>query len=102
MSGAWISNLTVLEPYRPIFVGAALGALVLAWRRTLEPSEILKVACHNFDLNAARACGFKTAFVRRPSEWGTEDPPDPVPHADCNIVVDGFAALAENWASEPG
>lgn len=26
-SGAWIGNLTVLEPYRPIFIGAALVAL---------------------------------------------------------------------------
>ena len=25
-SGAWIGNLTVLEPYRPIFIGAALVA----------------------------------------------------------------------------
>lgn len=32
-SGAWISNLTVLEPYRPIFIGAALVALFLAGRR---------------------------------------------------------------------
>jgi mercuric ion transport protein len=26
-SGAWIANLTALEPYRPIFLGAALVAL---------------------------------------------------------------------------
>jgi mercuric ion transport protein len=26
-SGAWIGNLTVLEPYRPIFIGAALVAM---------------------------------------------------------------------------
>lgn len=32
-SGAWIGNLTLLEPYRPIFLGAALVALFLAWRR---------------------------------------------------------------------
>lgn len=32
-SGAWISNLTVLEPYRPFFIGAALMALFFAWRR---------------------------------------------------------------------
>ncbi len=32
-SGAWIGNLTVLEPYRPIFLGAALIALFFAWRR---------------------------------------------------------------------
>jgi mercuric ion transport protein len=29
-SGAWIANLTVLGPYRPIFIGAALIALFLA------------------------------------------------------------------------
>ena len=32
-SGAWIGNLTVLEPYRPIFIGAALVALFFAGRR---------------------------------------------------------------------
>ncbi|MHB1616353.1 MAG: mercuric ion transporter MerT [Metallibacterium sp.] len=33
VSGAWIGNLTVLEPYRPWFIGAALLALAFAWRR---------------------------------------------------------------------
>lgn len=32
-SGAWIGNLTALEPYRPYFIGAALIAMVFAWRR---------------------------------------------------------------------
>ena len=32
ISGAWIGNLTVLEPYRPIFIGAALVALFFAYR----------------------------------------------------------------------
>lgn len=32
-SGAWIGNLTVLEPYRPLFIGAALAALFFAWRQ---------------------------------------------------------------------
>ena len=31
--GAWVSNLTVLEPYRPIFVGIAVVALVIAYLR---------------------------------------------------------------------
>lgn len=61
----------------------------------LKPSEILMVACHNFDLNAARAVGFKTAFVRRPMEWGAGGPPDPVPHADCTLVADTFPQLAD-------
>lgn len=67
---------------------------VAAWLN-LAPSSILMVACHNFDLNAARTCGFKTAFVRRSQEWGDEGPPDPIPHPDCDIVVDGFDALAQ-------
>lgn len=36
-SGAWIANLTVLEPYRPIFIGAALIALFLAGRLIWRP-----------------------------------------------------------------
>ena len=32
-SGAWIGNLAVLEPYRPVFIVAALVALFFAWRR---------------------------------------------------------------------
>jgi len=37
ISGAWISNLTLLEPYRPMFIGAALIALFFAWRRIWRP-----------------------------------------------------------------
>lgn len=36
-SGAWIGNLTVLEPYRPLFVAGALVALCFAWRRIFRP-----------------------------------------------------------------
>jgi mercuric ion transport protein len=38
-SGAWIGNLTALEPYRPIFIGAALVALFFAWRRIFSPAR---------------------------------------------------------------
>lgn len=38
ISGAWISDLTVLEPYRPIFIAAALASLLLAWRRIWRPA----------------------------------------------------------------
>lgn len=31
-SGAWIGNLTGLEPYRPLFIGVAVVALALAWK----------------------------------------------------------------------
>ena len=38
-SGAWIGNLTALEPFRPIFIGAALIAMFFAWRRIYRPVE---------------------------------------------------------------
>ncbi len=41
-SGAWIGNLTVLEPYRPIFIGAALIALFFAWRSIFRPVHACK------------------------------------------------------------
>lgn len=42
VSGAWIGNLTVLEPYRPIFIGAALVAMFFAWRRIYRPMQACK------------------------------------------------------------
>jgi mercuric ion transport protein len=39
-SGAWIGNLTVLEP--PIFIGAALIALFFAWRSIFRPARACK------------------------------------------------------------
>ncbi len=33
VSGAWIGNLTALEPYRPIFIGVTLVFLGLAFRK---------------------------------------------------------------------
>jgi len=59
------------------------------------PGDIVMVACHNFDLDAARGEGYRTAFVRRPDEWGVGGPPDPNPNLACDIVVDGFAELAD-------
>ncbi|MBT2305140.1 mercuric ion transporter MerT [Variovorax paradoxus] len=39
VSGAWIGNLTVLEPYRPIFIGGALVALFFARQRIFRPVQ---------------------------------------------------------------
>lgn len=41
-SGAWIGNLTVLEPYRPIFLGAAMVSMFFAWRRIYRPAQACK------------------------------------------------------------
>ncbi len=36
----------------------------------LEPAQCMMVAAHNDDLYAARALGFKTAYINRPYEYG--------------------------------
>ena len=33
VGGAWISNLTRLEPFRPLFIGVALLCMALAYRK---------------------------------------------------------------------
>ena len=39
VSGAWIGNLSALEPYRPIFIGVALVAMLVAGRRIFRPAQ---------------------------------------------------------------
>ncbi|HET7772753.1 mercuric ion transporter MerT [Thauera aminoaromatica] len=49
VSGAWIGNLTALEPWRPLFIAVALAALALAarriWRRVPDcaPGDVCAV-----------------------------------------------------------
>ena len=66
----------------------------------LEPNEICMVACHNFDLDAAKAVGFKTAFVKRTDEWGPAGPPDPEPNPNHDIIVDSFPELARSLSED--
>jgi 2-haloacid dehalogenase len=63
------------------------------------PGDILMVACHNFDLDGARGEGYRTAFVRRPDEWGPAGPPDPTPNPACDLIVDRFAELADRLSA---
>jgi mercuric ion transport protein len=39
LSGAWIGNLTRLEPYRPFFIAGAFIALFFAGRRIFRPAQ---------------------------------------------------------------
>jgi len=49
LSGAWIGNLTLLEPYRQFFIGGALVALFFAGRRIFRPAQ----ACEPGEMCAA-------------------------------------------------
>ena len=42
ISGAWIGNLSALEPYRPISIGVALIAMFFAYRRIFRPAQDCK------------------------------------------------------------
>jgi mercuric ion transport protein len=42
VSGAWIGNLTALEPYRPLFIVVAVAAMFFASRQIFRPA----VACN--------------------------------------------------------
>ena len=57
--------------------------------------EIMMVACHPYDLHAAKAFGLRTAFVARPLEYGpaavTKSPPD----ASFDINARDFLDLAD-------
>ena len=84
-----VISCEMIGVYKPNAQAYAAAARWMA----LEPAQILMVACHNFDLNAAHNAGFRTAFVRRPDEWGPEGPPDPKPNMEYDFVEDGFDAL---------
>ena len=39
VGGAWVSNLRVLEPWRPLFIGLTVVLLVLAFRNIWRPAS---------------------------------------------------------------
>ena len=61
----------------------------------LEPRECMLVAAHNGDLAAAGRCGFQTAFVPRPTEYGSDQATDLAAEYDCDVVAGDFIELAQ-------
>lgn len=61
----------------------------------VEPSHLALIAAHNDDLSAARACGLKTIFIRRPFEWGPGQTDDLEPQENWDIVANSFIELAD-------
>ena len=68
----------------------------------LAPEECLMVACHPFDLDAAAKVGFRTALIRRPTEWGPEpaDRPHVPEPGTYGIEVDNMLDLHEQLRRE--
>jgi 2-haloacid dehalogenase len=60
----------------------------------LKPENVCLVAAHNDDLKAARACGFRTAFIPRPIEHGPDQTTDLGPEQDWDVVANDLEDLA--------
>lgn len=61
----------------------------------LAPEQCMLVAAHNDDLLAARAVGYRTAFVSRPTEYGPNQDRDFKAEHNFDLVADSFEHLAE-------
>ena len=60
----------------------------------LRPEQCMMVAAHNDDLLAARACGFRAAFVARPTEYGPNQTKDLRAEHDFDVTTESFIDLA--------
>ncbi|MGJ5045793.1 haloacid dehalogenase type II [Bradyrhizobium oligotrophicum] len=61
----------------------------------LAPGEVMMVAAHNNDLEAAQRYGLKTAFVARPTEYGPLQSRDFDATGAWDIVADDFNGIAD-------
>lgn len=61
----------------------------------LAPQQIMMVACHPWDLDAAKARGLKTAYVHRPEEWGPGKGRDVPAPGTYDVIVHSFIELAD-------
>lgn len=76
--------------YKPVPSVYLASAAMLA----LEPEQCMMVAAHNDDLRAARELGFRTAYVNRPTEYGSRQVRDKQPESDWDFCVESLAELA--------
>ena len=85
-----ILSAEVFRHYKPdpeTYLGAAdaLG---------ISPAQTMMVAAHKNDLQAAQACGLRTAFVRRPKEFGPKVRVDVTAERSFDVNADDFVDLA--------
>jgi 2-haloacid dehalogenase len=82
------------KPDREVYLGAAE---ILGYK----PSDVMMVAAHPLDLNAAKSCGLKAGYVPRPQEGGPDRKPTP-PTAETlagfDVVASDFVELAAKLA----
>lgn len=85
-----ILGAEVARAYKPMPEAYLRAAELL----DLPPAACMMVAAHNDDLRAARAVGFRTAFVARPREHGPTQSTDLIAGPDVEIDAIDFIDLA--------
>jgi 2-haloacid dehalogenase len=78
------------KPDREVYVSAA-------YYLDLKPEEVMMVAAHVGDLQAARSCGLRTGFIYRPNEFGNgiAGKPDKAQPGDFDVVSISAIDLAQ-------
>lgn len=61
----------------------------------VPPEQVMLVAAHHDDLEAARRCGLQTAYAERPFEFGRAHPKDVSPRTGNTLHAQDFLQLAE-------
>jgi len=61
----------------------------------LRPDQLMMVAAHKHDLRSAARYGLKTAFIKRPHEYGRNNNPDLGPEPDFTVNAEDFLDLAD-------
>ncbi|KZM73899.1 haloacid dehalogenase type II [Nocardia terpenica] len=90
-------------PWHAVFAAEMAGAFkpdprtyhLAAGYLGLAPAEIMMVASHKYDIRAAAALGFRTAFVARPREFGDPSLADIEFSDEFDINATDFLDLAE-------
>jgi 2-haloacid dehalogenase len=59
-----------------------------------QPAEVMLVACHASDLDAAASCGLRTCYVARPLEYGPGRVVEPPPAGRFDVMVEDLLQLA--------
>ena len=61
----------------------------------LQPEQVMLVAAHHDDLDGARACGLRSAYIERPLEFGAAHVKDVSPQAGNHLHAASLMALAD-------
>lgn len=86
-----ILGAEVVGHYKPQPQSYLLSAQLL----DLAPHQCMMVAAHNDDLVTAGALGFRTAFVRRPTEYGPDQKTDLDAKHPFDVISESFTDLAD-------